>query len=254
MAGAVSSEAEYSLVAPVIRRVRLCNVEIDWDSPESRITAAFPFLSSVAVRRGSVERDLRALVGALCASDTLATFRRNEALLPLEHGSSWFAEYDSHFGELFISTARPFRDDLLASFRGPEKRAGLTQLGLPPSASFEDSLRWFQRHPLNGYALLVAFATSIAAHLGYPEDHPHVEALLNSYNGTIDLYVRARTRREFALMECRESPGRNDLLDLSHLLYVPSRAGLMTNDRDLIDIAVLLGVAVSQPLRFRAGA
>lgn len=67
-----------------------------------------------------------------------------------------------------------------------------------------------------------------------------------SYDGSIDPYLKALAWSHFDVILGR-TPGRNDVIDLSHLTYLVNGAHLVTGDRALAKLAIAVGISVVGP-------
>jgi hypothetical protein len=67
------------------------------------------------------------------------------------------------------------------------------------------------------------------------------DRLFESYDGSIDLYVRASCLQQWREIGRNDKPGRNTALDLEHLLYVSPGATVVTTDAGMTNAVLEAG-------------
>ena len=72
-------------------------------------------------------------------------------------------------------------------------------------------------------------------------DDKLVSQFRESYDGSIERFVGAFSYAVMSMASDMSGPGRNDALDLAHLLYLENTMELVTNDHKLRDVTVAIG-------------
>jgi len=79
-----------------------------------------------------------------------------------------------------------------------------------------------------------------------------VGAIHDSYNGSIDAFVDGFSWRVMTDHGRGRTPGRNDALDLAHMLYLSRDSVLVTGDKTMAETASAAGVKVLAPDALKA--
>jgi hypothetical protein len=83
-----------------------------------------------------------------------------------------------------------------------------------------------------------------ARSIGMDPADDRVGAIHDSYNGLIDPFVNGFSWRAITDHSRGRTPGKNDALDMAHMLYLTSDAALVTGDRAMSETASAAGVKV----------
>ena len=118
-------------------------------------------------------------------------------------------------------------------------------VGVSPDAPYAEFVAGIFGTDYERQISLAGVVQGICMAQGFGEDPWHGD-LAKSYDGSIDQYLLGSSWWHFQQALGRD-PGRNDALDLSHLLYLVHGAYLVTADNGLARCAAHAGVSVISP-------
>ena len=250
IAGARRSEKEFGTRRAAVDAVFVAGVAVDWQFPEAKVACAFPRLRDkydiFETRCGS----LQILVDAFRASRTSKEFGRRAEGLDLSEPLEFFESYDDEYAGDYTARAIEWARESKRLFDPNSFPAQL--LGLPPTASHADYIRAFRASAFNGIIVRYGVARGVAENEGLTTEADHDE-LFMTYDGSIDDYLKVLSWRQFEHALGRV-PGRNDAIDVAHLLYLVPGATFVTTDRALAECAMEVEIPCRGPDSVVAGA
>jgi hypothetical protein len=183
---------------------------------------------------------LRNLLACLGLSTSVKEFARREHQLRLECGLDYFENLDDAISRTHIEATRRWVPYNRAQFSHPSTAQLLAMFGLPPEASIRELNERMAGSEFDFGLGIFALTEKFTSEEGEYSEEFHDE-LFRSYDGSIDLYIRAsdfQLRREVGRAD---SPGRNTAADLTHISYVVPRASVATTDIGMRDAVVEAG-------------
>ncbi len=204
-------------------------------------------------------KSLRTLLRLLRQSKSQEEFIEEQSSLSLEYPLDYFETYDDEIGKDFIREAIQGQEDF------KNAHASYSEQGFPSLAvtlEYESTKKLTQQ--LNGSHIEINCGLSIYAlsqwvlgqykvQLSESERENKHKEIFQSYNNSIDLFVAVFSRLNIENVIGGNRPGRNDFLDLLHLLYLTVNAYLITDDCRARKRAELAGIKVmsSDELAFK---
>lgn len=250
IAGARRSEAEFRKRRAAVDAVFRAELPVDWQFPEVKLVCAYPRLRDrydiFETRCGS----LQALIGVFRSARDISDFSRRAAELDVPEPIDYFERYDIDYPGDYVTRAKLWAAESKALFDPDGEPARL--LGLPPTVSHDEFMRSFRASPLHEMLVRYTVAGAIAQNAGLTGEAEH-EELFATYDHSMDAYLRALSWWNIEHTLGR-SAGRNDALDVAHLVYLVQDATLVTTDRALADLAQRVGVSCLGPDSVVAGA
>ena len=237
------SDKSFRISLAAVECIFAADIAIDWRFPEVQILSAFPAFRPEADIYEERTASLLAIVQVMRASSSPNDFSKRLAKLNVSPGLEYFETYDNDFGKNFVLTANNARKKSLETF-DPQSFSAKA-LGLPSNVSHDEYTRALRNSKLNLFIFLLAITDSICDSKGIT-DKKAKRATHASYDGSIDPFLKG-----FGWWQLDHSlgrtPGRNDFLDLAHLLYLYPNAHLVTCDKELASCATAIGVSVIGP-------
>lgn len=96
----------------------------------------------------------------------------------------------------------------------------------------------------NGQLTLFVIVNALPRLLAIDATDDELTHIFDSYNGSLDVYVRALSYSTIGMAALQSRPARNDAADLAHLLYVSVDTEFATDDGALRALAEVAGVRV----------
>jgi hypothetical protein len=189
---------------------------------------------------------LRQILDALAVHDTREAFLKAEAELPIAYHLEFFEHFDDMFGEQFRTATDGLNRDMRAVFDDARQKPSAVVPEAVRQGSFQAFCAWFRdKQPLvNRSITILALAQRAAGATTSATDERFVSELYKSYDRSIERFVDAFSYSSMSMASDMSSPGRNDALDLAHVLYLKDETELATEDGKLRSIAVAIGVRV----------
>lgn len=240
------SERDYRPVRAVLTAIFDAGLVIDWRLPDVQIRTAFPQSRPRADIYDTRAESLRVIVGAIVATPSRGQFLEVADRLNIPQGMTFFESYDSDYGQAYLEALKGSRSKSKSLFDPSSVLvAAVAQVfGLSDEVAHDDYIRALRRSKLNRAISRYVIAEIVREADGAPEAQQ--QEFFMSYDGSIDPYLHALAWSHFEVLLGRY-PGRNDALDLAHLLYLVPGAGLVTADRALATLAADVGIGVLGP-------
>jgi len=172
---------------------------------------------------------LRDLLKCLGVSTTAKAFAHRESVLHLEYGLDYFDTLDDQISRTHIEATREWVPYNRAQFSHSSMPEFLAMFGLHPNVSIREASDRVAGSEFDFGLGIFALTEKFTLEEGEYSEQLHDE-LFRSYDGSIDLYVRASSfqlRREIGRADI---PGRNTAADLTHMSYVVPHASVVTTD------------------------
>lgn len=220
-------------------------VIVDWQFPEPKIYAAFPRLRPRVDFHESRTFSLQNWILLLRKSSSRAAFLRDGRRLKVEHTLEFFEKYGREYGDTYIAAGREWVRDGRRTFEANRPADLMIRVGVSPEASYAEFVNALLGTEYERKIALAGVVKGICDAQGFDEDIWDGD-LAKSYDGSIDQYLLGSSWWHFKQALGR-GPGRNDALDLSHLLYLTPGSYLVTADKSLAECARHAGVTVLSP-------
>jgi hypothetical protein len=227
-----------------ILAIRDAGIQVDWRMPDAVILAAFPDTRAEADIYETRCQSLQALVRALIESEDREQFLQMAKRLTIRERLEYFEGYKSEFGASFLAAGVAERHRSVSVFEPNEFTAQV--LGLPSEYSHDELVQALQGSPFNYIMSLSVYAERVMERKGVPFSKEARKRIALSADRSIDPYLKGLGwwQMDHALGRV---PGKNDALDLAHLLYLVPNAHLATADIGLAKCASAVGVSVVNP-------
>jgi hypothetical protein len=217
-------------------------IAIDWQMPQFRLRSAFPQLREKYDIYEERNECIEELLCCLAQCQTRDEFARQEATLLLEYDLNYFATADEAISRTHIDAARKWVPFIRSHFDDPSTIDRRGMVGLPPTASIAQTAERIGASDFEFGMALFAITKVFAVEETYTEELH--DDLFESYDGSIDLFIRACCLQQWREIGRYEMPGRNTGLDLEHLLYVSHGSRVVTADIGMSNAVVQAGGGV----------
>lgn len=231
-AGLLKGEDEYRRRRALLVGLSAMAFPIEPDFPPRRIRRAFPILGPPSVERRL--HDLCRVAQLTAGAPTLTEFAASLSVEDEQLVRSFEEEDDAlsaHWTAESLTGDR-LLGEMWKTFRAGE--ANFSTDGLPESGSLGDYVRGLG--PENEEATFLGITLGLAEN--YHVDH---EAVRENYTGTLAAYIKAMSLSEAWRAGGGSPPGRNEMVDLGHFLYLAPGDVLVANDHRMVRIARGIG-------------
>lgn len=241
--GICKDDAEFSRRGSSIRNILQSKTAVNWDMPDRPMALCFDEI----VRKGDfIEMridPLRAILDCLLSCKSRAEFIEREACLKLEHPLEYFSKFDDNFAGNYIEETSRGNREIRAAF--DRAKAGEADSSIPSevmAGSFHDFCVWWFTNTDRDFDFTVhGFATRLADIMGNKSE-TMIENLRGSYNGSIDIFMKALSKSAMLMTTNMSTPARNDAVDLGHFLYLKPGMTFISEDIKARDLAGLVNV------------
>lgn len=242
-----SSEKEFRIRRSAIATIMENKIAVDWQIPNRKIPSAFTTIR----RKYDIFDDtvlyLQKVATAAISAKSLQEFSQRIAGTPLQDALDHFAELDRSLGRIHQEGLASLIAATRAHYENRSKAMLLKDLNLPESATYEAMCGAMVKSGLARQLLIYAYMELYSEEQGITERSAQDE-LFNSYDGSIDAYVRGSAAQLWHNLSRKKKAGRNDGVDEYHLLYVVPGVSLITTDRGFAEWAS----ASTVPVRFES--
>jgi hypothetical protein len=237
------SEKEFRISKLSIESIYASDLEIDWRFPEAQVLSALkvfrPKADIFEIRTNAIQEIVRLIRLSISRSDFCDALKESDISPDIEY----FENYKKHYGDGYLLAAKDARKKSQSTFKPNLPSTKI--LGLPPNTTHDEYTRALQGSKLNFGISLYAHTETICDQRGI-NDRKNRRLVFASYDGSIDSYFRALGWWQ-AEQSLGRTAGKNDSIDLAHLLYLFNDAHFVTSDTALAKCAKAVGVSVIGP-------
>jgi hypothetical protein len=246
------ASADFQRCQSQLSIIEKSGIQIDKDMPDKLLLNGFDYVDNLCSFVEDRVPCLDKVIATLINSQNWPEFSDAESKLQLSHPFEYFYEYDKDFG---VEFNKGFIEETKIIRRAFElAKSGQAATLMPPevlSGNFQNFCKWFldkqelinESVTVNG---LAQRAVSELQNFGIKGNHS-VGEIHDSYNGKNSAFVGAISRLTMFTHANGGQPGRNDALDLAHLLYIREGDLLVTSDAKMIGLANEIGLPVKSP-------
>jgi hypothetical protein len=219
--------------------------EIDWQLPEIRLRCAFEVLRSKYDIFEKRTECLRSILSCLGRSRSVDEFLLSETSLRLMYPLPYFAEFDERMSGDHIDAFKRWtplnRGEL---FQHESTLQLLAIFDLPADATVKQLSERVAGSEFDFGLTIFAMSEKFSAEEDLATEEMQA-SIFNSYDGSIDIYIRALALQQWREVGLAHAPSRNTGVDLYHLLYLVSGTELVTADVAMARAAVAAGGRVA---------
>jgi len=237
------SDGDFRVSRTTISTILSARIPVDWRLPDVQSRCAFPSLRPKVDIYETRTVSLKTIVKILCTSEKINELNQRLANQRVDPGIEYFENYDTKLGTDYLAAMKDERSRSKKVF-DPDSLC-IKKLGLSPEITHDEYIRLLQGSELNYIMSRGAMIDKICMEEGFNVKE-HRSRLWFEYDGSIDPYLRGLGWWHFDQTLGRTA-GRNDGLDLAHLLYLVPNSHLVTSDRSFSACADKIGVSVIGP-------
>jgi hypothetical protein len=255
--GIGTDDTSYTRRRSAIRRViENSAIRVIWEFPDQRITNCFGELQRAYQFIEKRVPSLQDILRLVQQHEGRGDFLTAEQGANVEYHLDYFEHLDNAFGQPFRLATVDGNIQVRSMFDAARSLDSPVVPSFIRQGSFRDFCLWFrdQQRDLNRAITIAALARRAAVQVDSSQPDLLVRRFYDTYDGSIDLFVDALSHATMSMMSDMTGPGRNDPIDLAHFLYLSQRAGLVTNDKKLTEIAISVGVTVFSTVELWGGA
>lgn len=253
MNGLCENEKQFRIRKSAIAGLMASEVAIDWQMPDVRLRCAFSELRPKYDIYEKRTECIQKLLTCLATCERPDEFRSKQAALGLEYGWEHFARMDEEISRGHINAAKKWVPYNREQFHHPATPEFLAMFGLPPDAPIHQAAQVLGGSDFDFGLGLYALTKKFMAEEGLHGFEVH-DRLFRSYDGSVDLYIRAESHQIWRENGRNDMPGRNTGLDLTHLLYVAAGSYVVTTDDGMASATLQAGGAVIGEREFNTSA
>jgi hypothetical protein len=239
LSGILDSEEQYYRRRAAIRTVLGSRISIDWDMPEAKLLHGFEYFRTRCRFEERRVPHLKLILQDVEASRSREELTGRLAKRPTTFGYEFFQAYDSALSGGFIQATVSGHTEIR---RGYERSVEKGQI--PRGVRLRDFLEGLRQSHLNDALMRYALVEVLSGLPGAEVPDSEKAEVFDSYNGSLDVYVRALSHSSNEMASSASWPGRNDAADLAHLLYVAVGSPFATGDIRLANLARTAGARV----------
>ncbi|MEL1252170.1 hypothetical protein AAEO57_00170 [Flavobacterium sp. DGU38] len=203
------------------------DIPIIWELPEAMKTYAFPIVEIIEHRTSGLKNISLQLLDSTDFNDFES--RTKDELYSLD----FFSDLDSVYSAGFINGTSRGNQNLKEILKHIREKDG---------EDFEkiakEYLKSLAFDPINSQITINAIADYLANHVNKAGDQMEVSEVIQSYNGSIDVFIDAFSLFTIQKSTLFNSPSKNDFVDLHHLLYLKNdrKDFIVTDDKMILEI------------------
>ncbi|KQX10980.1 hypothetical protein ASC72_21155 [Flavobacterium sp. Root420] len=221
------NQKEFSARKKALENLFNSGIQIIWELPEAMKTYAFPLVEIQESRTPG----LKMLSNHLLKSADIDEFISNTR----DHiySQDFFNELDGIYSSGFITATSRGNQTLKEIFQQIREKDGEVFEKIA-----KDYLRSLATDPINRQITISAIANNLAAGVRKSGDQIEVTEVIESYNGSIDVFIDAFSLYTIQKSALFNSPSKNDFVDLHHLLYLGNEQKdcIVTDDKMILEI------------------
>lgn len=221
------NQKEFSARKKAMENLFASEIAIIWELPEAMKTYAFPIVEIIEHRTPGL-RNLSLQLLDSTDFDDFALKTKDEL-----YSLNFFSYLDSVYSAGFINGTNRGNQNLKEIFKNIKEKDG---------EDFEkiakEYLKSLVADPINKQITINAIADYLADHVNKAGDQIEVSEVIQSYNGSIDVFIDAFALFTIQKSALLNSPSKNDFLDLHHLLYLKNdrKDFIVTDDKMILEI------------------
>lgn len=247
LSGAGKDDKSFGRARSVFKMLNESKIQIDWKMPDYYLHSGFDYVNG---RFQIVEErtpDLGKILKCLMDSKDRAEFIESEKKLQLKFPLEYFEIYDSSFGPNNPEKAKEEIEIVKQAFLLAKE--GKYDSLVPEEVlqqGFAKFSEWFaeQNGVLNDSLTVWSLAQRTAKSCGLELIDKNISEIYNSYNDKTRVFVTAYSKSSIRNIGAQNLPGRNDPIDLAHLLYLREGMHLVTEDKKMRQVAEAVPVKV----------
>ena len=246
----LDSDKEFRCRSAAIRALLGSPISIEWNMPEVKIAQGFEYFRTH--RRFEERRvpDLKLILEEVEGSRSREDLTKRLAKRPLTFGYEFFRAYDNRLSSGFIEATVSGHTQIRDGYECSVEKGQIPRDVLLPD--FLKHLRQSQPY-LNDAFTRYALVEVLSSLPGADVSDLDKAEVFDSYNGSLDVYVRAFSHSSNERASSVSRPGRNDAADLAHLLYLDVGSLFATGDIPLANLARTAGACVVTSVELRRG-
>lgn len=220
-------QSEYEARKKALVNLFNSGIPIIWALPEAMKTNAFPIVEIIEHRTWGLRNILLQLLDSTDFDD-FASRTKNEL-----YSMDFFSDLDNIYSTGFIKATSRGNQTLKEIFKHIKEKDG---------GDFEkiakDYLKSLAFDPINRQITINAIADYLTHHVNKAGDQMEVTEVIQSYNGSIDVFINAFSLFTIQKSAMFNTPSKNDFLDLHHLLYLKNdlKNFIVTDDKMILEI------------------
>nr|BDT33755.1 hypothetical protein MFMH1_34240 [Myxococcus sp. MH1] len=241
--GILACDKEFkSRRAALTALLSLKSCEIEWTLPDRPLALCFSEIEKNYTFTDKRPSSLQQLAQCITTSSDRDDFKTKESKLKLDFGRPYFEEYDTNFGDALIQMNRQGNPQVRDAFE--KAKAGQLVTQVPREildAGYSKFCEWFsiECRKSNESITIHGLALRAANDVTSRPTEDFIGRIYNSYDGSIDAFISAFSKTAMSI----GTMGRNEALDLAHLLFVRKDWILVTNDKKMLNSARAVGLS-----------
>ena len=242
-----ASDTEFRQRQKWIASVLLSSVNIDWATPEEKLTLAFGLQASSADSR---RESLKRIMKAAAISANRGEFIRAEDALDVSPHIGYWEGYGEELAAVWTSAVRVGSRCIWNAFTRQGKmdnRSVLIREVFGRSAPGATHATEESVFPVQVEATERAIAAMVLTCAGMPSADAEIDRVWGGRNRSLSVFARAHAAAMLPHLRTIDPPGPNDVIELTHFLYVNEDTLIISANTRLARLARAIGVRVAGP-------
>ena len=224
---------EYQLRSTVIKKILTSKIPIVWELPESIQANAFPIIEFTDFRIAGLKEICKIIVDYEDKTEVL------KHINSLKYDVKYFSDLDDSYSKKFIDATKKGNEDLKKELNDSLKEPlGLGNVKHSVAKEFVKNLPndTYLNESITLYAIVESLGDGID--FEHPDNPIDRGELFDSYNGDINIFIRAFSKFTATKGATGSIPGKNDFVDLHHLLYLGNKkdCAIVSDDKMIQEI------------------